>query len=168
MQKNLNQQDNDTRNLNIIISGMREDEIEIVNGNDASTTLKSDHEKVTWLLKYLKSEHFTDQMIAEFSIQRLGKKREGFNRIVKIKLKSVKDRDAFLVNAPTLKNAPVAWGKVFIKKDQHPVYLAEDKRLRKKVYDLKQLEENVDKEIKLPNGKILFDGVIIDKKSFYQ
>ena len=101
MQKHLNQQDSDARNLNIIISGMREDEIEIMNGNDASITLKSDHEKVTWLLKYLKSEHFTDQMIAEFSIQRLGKKREGFNRIVKIKLKSVKDKDAFLVNAPT-------------------------------------------------------------------
>ena len=109
------------------------DDGETTETTETTTTLATDHDKITWLLQYLKSVHFTEQQAAEFSIQRLGKKRDGFNRVIKIKLATVEDRDAFLANASILKDAPEAWGKVFIKKDQHPVYLQENKRLRKKM-----------------------------------
>ena len=169
MQKNLNQHDSSERRLNIIISGLSEGVIEIDqadNNGDAtsSTTLTTELEKVTWLLRYLKCEHFTEQMIAGFYLK---KKRDNFNRVLKVRLTSVEDRDAFLVNIPILKNAPKSLGKVFIKKDQHPVYLEENKRLRKKMYDLKKAEENQGKEIKFMDGKISIDGVTVDKNSFF-
>ena len=62
----------------------------------SSTTLTTELEKVTWLLRYLKCEHFTEQMIAGFDLKRLGKKRDSFNRVLKVRLTSVEDRDAFL------------------------------------------------------------------------
>ena len=172
MQKNLNQHDSSERRLNIIISGESEGIIEIDhadNNGDAtsSTTLTTELEKVTWLLRYLKCEHFTEQMIAGFDLKRLGRKRDSFNRVLKVRLTSIEDRDAFLVTTPILKNAPKSLGKVFIKKDQHPVYLEENKRLRKKMYDLKKAEENQGKEIKFMVGKMSIDGVTVDKNSFF-
>ena len=80
----------------------------------------------------------------------------------------MEERDAFLANAPKLKDAPKAWGKVFLKKDQHPVYMAENKRLRKKLYDLKRIESNNNKDIKLIEGKLSIDGIEIDRNSFFQ
>ena len=81
----------------------------------------------------------------------------------KIKLTSAEGRDAFLLNSPTLKQAPEARGIVFLRKDQHPVYLAENKRLRKQCYDLKRMDEN-NKDVKV--GKLKIDGAVVDKNSF--
>ena len=59
------------------------------------------------------------------------------------------------------------WCKVFIKKDQHPVYLSENNRLRKKAYTLKKTAGNENKEIKIVKGNLLIDNVTVDKNLFF-
>ena len=58
------------------------------------------------------------------------------------------------------------WKYIYIKKDLHPVYLKENKRIYKKLYDMKENPDNADKEIKVVKGKLLVDGNIIDKNTF--
>ena len=67
-----------------------------------------------------------------------------------------------------MKDADPPWNKVFVKKDQHPVYLSENNRLRKKVYELKKVQGNENKDIKIANGQLLIDGVAIDKNLFFR
>ena len=67
-----------------------------------------------------------------------------------------------------MKDAPAPWNKVFIKKDQHRVYIAENNRLRKKAYDLKRMQGYENKEVKVFNGKVMVDNVVVDKNMFFQ
>ena len=57
--------------------------------------------------------------------------------------------------------------KVFVKKDQHPVYLEENKRLRKKVGELKRKQGYENKEIKIVDGQLLVDNVSVDRNLFF-
>ena len=101
-------------------------------------------------------------------ITRLGKEKPGYNRMLKIKLQSITDRDEFLKNAKKLKDAPQVWSKVYLKKDQHPVYIAENNRLRKKMYDLKKTPGYESKNVKLVNGKLYVGEDIVDRNTFFQ
>ena len=67
-------------------------------------------------------------------------------------------RDEFLKNSDKLKNTNEPWSNRYLKKDQHPVYLAENNRLRRKKFVLKKLPENETKEVKIVNGKLLVWG----------
>ena len=53
-----------------------------------------------------------------FLITRIGKERDEFNRIVKIALESIEDRDEFLKNTRKLKHSPGIWKKVYIHKER--------------------------------------------------
>ena len=91
-------------------------------GNETAgenVTLTNDNEKVRYLLKLMSCNHFSERMINNFKIARLGKARDGYNRVIKI----IEDRDEFLKNSGKLKNSPKIWKKVYIKNDQHPVYI---------------------------------------------
>ena len=66
-----------------------------------------------------------------------------------------------------LKNAPAVWGKVYIKKDEHPVYTAEYNRLCREFKKLKEKNENTNKTVAFKAGKIFIDGVIVDKNTFF-
>ena len=83
-------------------------------------------------------------------------------------LPSVKSRDEILQNAKKLKNAPDNLSKIYMKKDQHPVYIAENNRMRKKMFELRQKDDNKDKEIKIEKGQLLIDNIVIDKNTFFQ
>ena len=94
--------------------------------------------------------------------------RSQVTKVIKIVLPSVNERDEFLKNTVKLKDAPEPWNKVFIKKDQHPVYVAENNRLRRKVADLKKVRGNENKEIKIENGKVLVDNNVVDQNMFFR
>ena len=66
-----------------------------------------------------------------------------------------------------IKDASPPWKKVFVKKDQHPVYLEENKRLRRKVGELKKKPGYENKEIKIVNGQLMVDSIPIDRNLFF-
>ena len=92
MQKSLNRIDNEERNRNVIIVGLPEDKIEIDNNDE----LASDVEKIKWILNCTGKQHFTDEDIDNLNVTRLGTKRIGYNRVIKIILPSIAERDNFL------------------------------------------------------------------------
>ena len=128
MQKSLNRIDNEERNKNVIIVGLQEDKIEIDNNDE----LASDVEKIKWILNCTGNQHFTNEDIDNLNVTRLGTKRIGYNRVIKILLPSIAERDNFLKDSHKLNDADDIWSKVCITKDQHPVYIAVNNRLRKK------------------------------------
>ena len=87
--------------------------------NDVSSPIINDHEKISWILHYMGTDHFDEDMVNNFNITPVGKEKTEYNRIVKFRLSSVNYCDKFLMNAKKLKDAPEPWGKVY-KKDQHP------------------------------------------------
>ena len=58
---------------------------------------------------------------------------------------------------------------MYINKDTHPVYLNENKRIRKRMQELKRRPElaHETNRVKLENGRLKVDGVIIDKNLFF-
>ena len=82
-------------------------------------------------------------------------------------MQSIQARDELLKNSNKLKNATEIWKKVYIKKDRHPVYVAENNRLRTKMMILRQKPENKDKKIVISNGKLYVNDDIVEKNSFF-
>ena len=164
MQKSLNRVDSEVRNKNVVITGLPEGEIP---GGDGDHALTTDDEKIDWILRVTENTYFNNRT-ENFRATRLGEPKPGYNRVVKIVMSSVDERDEFLKNAIKMKDAPPPWNKVYIKKDQHPVYLGENNRLRKKVNDLKKKPGYENKEIKLVNGKVLVDNQVVDKNLFFR
>ena len=58
-----------------------------------------------------------------------------------------------------LKDASAIWKKVYVKKDLHPVYVAENTRLHKEYYKLKGKTEYKDK-VTFSNGKLSIDNLV--------
>ena len=163
MQKSLSKIDSGVRMKNVIITGLPEGEMQ---SDDGSKIFRSDHDKIKWMLAGMENSSF-DEEIDELDVSRLGEAKPGYNRVIKITLPSVERRDEFLKNTSKMKEAPSPWNKVFIKKDQHPVYIAENNRLRTKANELKKKAGYENKEIKIYNGKVLVDNVVVDKNMFF-
>ena len=108
-----------------------------------------------------------DDDIEKFVIERIGRPRNGYNRVIKVKLASTKERNDFIQNAKILKTLNEPWKNIFIKKDLHPVYITENNRIRKKYCQLKEDPENVGKEIKIENGVITFNQEAVDRNTFF-
>ena len=161
MQKCLNILDNNERSKNIIVSGVPEGNVQIDN-----TTLKTEREKIKWILHLTENRYFDDK-VDDLSLSRLGAEKRGYNRTIKIILESSDERNEFLKNTMKLKNAPDPWNKVFIKKDQHPVYLHEDNRSQKNVATLKRTQGYENKDIKIVGGKVMVDNVAVDRNLFF-
>ena len=162
MQRSINKIDSGVRDKNIIITSLPEGNVTIQN-----QAINSDIDKVQWLLKYMKNTKFPDEKIKNFKISRIGDPKEGYNRVMKIVLQSIDDRNNFLENTKTLKDAPDPFSKVYIKKDQHHTYVAENNRIRKKMKVLKSNPDNKDKDIKIIKGKLCVDGQKVDENIFF-
>ena len=162
MQRSLNKVDSETRDKNIIIMGLSEEEI-----YDGNQKLESDSDKVRWILNYTKNQSFSEEKISNLEVIRIGEPKEDYNRVVKITLPSIDDRNNFLKDTQILKNAPEPWSKVYLKKDQHPTYRAENNRLRKKLKILKANPSKKDKDIKIVKGKLLLDNKKVDENTFF-
>ena len=88
--------------------------------------------------------------------------------MVKIQFESMTVRDSFVKNAKKLKEAPETWKNVYVKKDQHPVYVSENNRLRVRMKKLQKLPENINKIIVIKDGKLTVNGTIVDENLFFR
>lgn len=75
-------------------------------------------------------------------------------------------RDDVLKNTSKMKEAPEVFKKVYIKKDIHPVYADENKRLRSKMIELRKKPENKDKQIKIVKGDLMVDNEVVASSTF--
>ena len=168
MQKALNSFDQKERSCNSVVSNLPESDIEIpaLNG-ETGGILSTDIEKIAHLCKLMENDIEFGEL-SDLTISRIGKIREGFQRMIKITFNDTADRDKFVKNSSKLKAAHENWSKVYVKKDQHPVYLAENNRLRKKMAELRKLEENAGKTITIKNGKLSVDDTVIDQNLFFR
>ena len=162
MQSSLNRIDFDTRSTNIIISGLQEGDIV----NNEVGELKGDKAKVKRLLGVM--EIGTDILanVDTLECNRIGQNKDNVTRLLKVDVKTKAIRDKILEKAPNLKEKSEFWKKIYVKKDVHPVYSKETSRIYKKMKRLK--EENPDKEVKIHEGKLLFDGKTVDKNLFFR
>ena len=162
MQKSINMIDSKERDMNVVIYGLPEEEIDTSGG-----ILANDKEKIQHILQLVECRIFDGDAFSTLEFERIGRPRENYNRVMKVKCGTRENRDEFIKNSNKLKEAEEMWKKVYIRKDEHPVYIAEKKRLRKKMFDLKKIEENESKEIVIKDGKLLMDGVVVDKNTFF-
>ena len=167
MQKSLNFIDGRRRANNVIITGIPENDINVKDDDGNEILLANDVSKVKYLIKLIRCNYFTVEEIEQFGIERIGKQRTGYNRIVKIKLHSTDHRNAFMENAKNLKTLNDHWNKIYIKKDLHPVYVNENTRIRKKLRTLKEDPENEGKEIKIENGVLTVNQIAVDRNTFF-
>ena len=163
MQRSFNSMDQNERSTNAIIQHLSENDID---GTEPGEKLTSDIEKIRHICK-LMEHNMDEESIQNLNINRIGQKREGMPRMIKIVFPNMNERDAFVKNSSKIKNAPDIWKKVYVKKDQHPVYVNENNRLRKKMVDLRKLPNNKDKEIFIKNGKLTIDGIVVDQNLFF-
>ena len=163
MQNSLNRMDSESRKSNMIVTGLLEQDIVSDTG-----TITTDVGKVRYILGKIGDTTSVDS-VDNWEITRIGKSRENYNRVVKIKTTSVEDRDRVLKLASKIKELPDSWKKVYIKKDLHPVYVKENQRIRKKRYDLIKRYENDQEvhDVKIINGCLEVDGVTIDRNLFF-
>ena len=160
MQSSLNAIDATKRNTNIIISGLPEDNI-VSDGR----TLESDDDKVKCLFEIMDVEQDAADPPVQLEMSRIGAPKDNSIRLIKVNMKSKAKRDVILKKAPTLKTKAEGWKKVYIKKDLHPVYTKENKRIYSKMKELK--EKNPTKDIKIDKGKLLVDGKVVDSNTFF-
>ena len=163
MQKSLNRLDQEKRYLNAIVSGLPEDEMAFDNGNGNMESLKDDKEKIQKLSSLMECQINIDNL----KIERIGNVRNGYNRVIKIEFTTSKDRNEFTKNGKKLKENGDLWKKVYVKKDENPVYAGENFRLRDEFRKIKDNPENSEKSVVLKDGKILVDNEVVDKNCFF-
>ena len=150
--------DSEERECNIIVSGLSEETI-LVNGVEFET----DEDKVAAVLGEIDAP-----LPEDHEIVRIGKPSVNYTRIVKLNVRSKTNRDAILLKSKDLKNnTEDSVSSVYLKKDLHPVLVHENNRLRRKMKDLKKLESNNGKEIKLLKGKLLIDNSVVDQNMLF-
>lgn len=162
MQKSLNLIDFEERATNVMISGLSEGEM-LVPGDGGRMVLKDDDEKVKHILDTIDSD-VSAADIRECS--RIGKPKENYTRLVKVKVATKDKRKQILDNSAKLKDKEHL-KKVYVKKDTHPVYAQETNRIRIKMKKL--ILENPDNKdkIKILDGKLELDGEVIDRNTFF-
>ena len=157
-QHSLSMIDADERECNVIVSGLSEDNITIGDQN-----FQNDKDKIAAVLGEIDAP-----LPAEYSVERIGKESSNYTRIIKLKVGSKINRDAILLKSKDLKdNSETSVNSVYLKKDLHPVLVHENNRLRRKMNDLKKLESNKGKEIKLLKGKLLIDNSVVDQNMLF-
>ena len=163
MHRAFNSLDQGERSTRAVIKHLPEHDMD---GNTEGEKLTSDLEKIKQICQ-LMEYHIQEQVLENLKISRIGKERNRIPRMLKVKFADMKSRDAFIKNSSKMKEAPEVWKKVYIKKDQHPVYVSENNRLRNKMTDLRKLPENAGKDIFIKDGKLTINGSVIDKNLFF-
>ena len=157
-QRSLNSIDDEERSKNLIITGISENDIV-----DGRNVCKNDTTKLKGVFNCIGSE------VPEGSTWiRIGKQKEGYNRPIKMTMRTKADRDSVKEKAKALKEEQAPWNNIYINKDLSPAVVAENNRLRQKMKKLKQLDENKDKEIKIVKGELKVNGNVVDKNVFFQ
>ena len=132
-QKTISKLDEENRERNIIISGLKEKTIE-----DNNKTYETDEKKVDYLFQIIGA--MTPQ---GYEAARIGKDNPNYNRHIKVDVRSKVIRDKIMNEAKKLKDVKAPWNAIYIKKDLHPAITLENNRLRFKMKKLKSLEETM-------------------------
>ena len=163
MQKAINMIDFDKRSTNIMVSGISETEITTKNDHGDEIVLSDDKEKVDLILEVIGCSEIDTE---EFEYSRIGKPKQGAERMIKVNTGTKQIRDDIIEKASTLKSIP-EWKKIYLKKDTHPVYVQETGRLRIKMKELKKKFPGNEEKVKIVNGKLEVEGKIIDSNTFF-
>lgn len=163
MQKSLNRLDQEKRYLNAIVSGLPEGEMAFENSTGNREVLQDDNEKIHKLSALMECQININNM----KIERIGNVRNGYNRVIKIEFPSSKDRNEFTKNGKKLKENGEIWKKIYVKKDENPVYAGENFRLRDQFRKIKDNPDNAEKSVVLKDGKIFVDNEVVDKNCFF-
>ena len=163
MQRALNTIDQGERSTKAIVQHLPESEMD----GENNEKLVNDVEKIKQICR-LMEYNIDDQEVEHLRIERIGREREGIPRMIKIQFQNMGKRDAFVKNSSKMKEAPEAWKKVYVKKDQHPVYVNENNRLRTKMKKLQNVPENANKTIIIKDGKLTVNGTIVDENLFFR
>ena len=161
MQASLNKIDSEKRITNVIVSGLSEDDI-----IDNDQELSNDVTKVGRLFKVMGVEPAIISSVNTLEMSRIGQPNSSMNRLLKVNLKSKASRDTVLEKAKQLKDQREPWKKVYVKKDVHLVYAKENQRLNNRRKNLREQHPNSD--IKILDGKLLLDNVVVDKNMFFR
>lgn len=175
MQRYLNSVDSGERSKNIIIFGLSEKMFTIEDFYGEKRNFSCDNSKVNGIIQVMQAgitEHekiITENEKNQLEIFRIGKEMPGKNRTLKINCKSVEVRDKLLSNTKSLKNHN-AFQKVYLKKDIHPVYNAENKRLHDKK---KQLIYEAEKSssgqvVEYKDGLLKVNDIAVDRNLFFR
>ena len=106
MQRALNSLDQENRNVNAIITGLPESNMEVasLDNNGDTLVLYNDMDKIQMIYRLMGCNHLENDKFSRIIISRIGEARESYNRAVKIKFECKKDRDDFIKNSSKLKD----------------------------------------------------------------
>ena len=127
------------------------------------TKYENDEEKINQLFE-IPGVHTSEG----YEALRIGKRNPNYNRIIKIDVRNKANRDKIVNLTKRLKDKETPWNNIYIKKDLRQALAQENNRLRFKMKKLKNLEENDSKTIKIENGKLKIDDVIVDQNLFFR
>ena len=102
---------------------------------------------------------------ANYEMNRIGKPNDRTKRLLKVDVTTKEHRDDMLKKAKILKDQSESWSYVYLKRDIHYVQYQEDKIIRNKMKSLKKSFPQ--KDIKIIKGKLLVDGGMVDKNTFF-
>ena len=146
------------RQLNLIFSGVPEKDIHF----DDDTCLENDSEKAEFLCEEISAD-FEEHSIE--SCSRIGKPRQGQNRLLKVRFTDKSARNTALFSQKKLREKPsciASFGRVFINKDSSPLLRKEEKRLRDEMHRLKRTA-SPDTKIFIRSGKLFCNSEIVDR-----
>lgn len=156
-QLQLEKNDRDQRLLNLVFSGIPEYTIEMEDGD-----FSDDLSKVEYLCNEI-TEMFDPNDIV--SCARLGKSRDGQNRLLHVKFSNLKSRNDIFHNQKKIRENLTCkrkFGVVYINNDMSVLMRKEDKRLRETMKTLKSTAQSTDK-IFIRGGKLYKNSMIVDK-----
>ena len=160
MQQALHSIDTQQRAKNIIMTGLREEDI-LIDG----VMVTGDVNKIKCIFKKIEiSDDVTQQ---DCIFERIGKESGEKRHSIKITVRDNKARETIIKNAPKLKSPNVPLSKIYTNRDTHPVYRKEHQRLRKKLNELRKrpdLQETG--QVKIIKGELIVNDVTIDRNIF--
>ena len=156
-QQALEAHEGERRQLNLIFSGVPETDVEV--GDEEC--LEDDEEKISFLCEKIDSE-FCSRSIESYT--RLGKRRLGINRLLKVKFTERSVRNATLYSQRKIREdqeCVSSFGRVYINKDLSPLCRKEEKRLREVLHDEKK-RASPETKCFLKAGKLFRNSEVID------
>lgn len=152
----------ENRAKNIIVSGIPEGDLRVVDENGITTTIKDDLNKVLHVLT-LTGPAFSPDKLKK--VQRLGKLKSGQDqtqrpRLLKVKMDSVDSLYPILASTKDFRNRPELKG-IYINQDRPPLTRKEDKRLRDALRAKRA--EFPNSKIFIKSGKLFVDNTAVDQ-----
>ena len=137
----------------VILCGVPETSIEVGNA-----FLRSDTDKVTWMLQYIQQRHFTRRKTGDWRICRIDtEKYKNGGRDMKIIFDGDKDCSEFLEGIEVLKEAGQSWSNVVVKEDRAGTRGERINQIRRQ-----DSTTNENRNIRIIDGQLILDKSKID------